>query len=135
MGTRFLASGEMSIHPDWKDMIVRARSIDAVHAELLEVLLPSYNRPHDRAAVRVLPTPFLREWSGRADELAERAADLAPTIVAAVLDGRGHEYVPFAGQSSGLVYGVLPVQDIVRSTIDEAGRILEHLAADLARRG
>ncbi len=131
MGTRFLASQEMSIHPAWKDMIVRARSVDAVHADLLDVLLPPYNRPHYPAAVRVLTTPFLRQWSGRADQLAEQAAELAPKIVQAVLDGGGHDYLPFAGQSAGLVSDLLPAGDIVRNTMSEAIRILERLHDDV----
>jgi enoyl-[acyl-carrier protein] reductase II len=127
MGTRFLAAQEMAIHPAWKDMVVRARSADAVHAGLLDVLLPPYNRPHYPAAVRMLTTPFLREWSGRPDELAEQAAELTPKIVQAVVDGGGHDYVPFAGQSVGLIGDVLPAGDIVRNTVSEAMGILRHL--------
>ncbi len=127
MGTRFLASSEMSIHPAWKNMIVRARSADAVHADLLDVLLPPYNRPHYPAAVRVLTTPFLREWSGRADELAEQAGELTPKIVQAVLDGGGHDYLPFAGQSVGLISDLLPAGDVVRNTVSEATGILRRL--------
>jgi nitronate monooxygenase/enoyl-[acyl-carrier protein] reductase II len=41
MGTRFLASDEMSVDPEWKRMIVRAAATDAVRADVLDVLLPA----------------------------------------------------------------------------------------------
>jgi len=91
-----------------------------VQAELLDALLPPYNRPHYPALGRVLRTPFLQEWSGRADELAGRAAELGPALVREVLAGGGHERVPFAGQSAGLIHDVRPAGDIVRETVREA---------------
>ncbi|WP_433384710.1 NAD(P)H-dependent flavin oxidoreductase [Actinoplanes sp. CA-142083] len=120
MGTRFLATPEMRISPAWKRMIVEADAGDAVQAEELEVLLPPYNRPHYPALGRVLRTPFLDEWSGRPAELADRAAELAPVLVREVLGGGGHEYVPFAGQSVGLIHEVRPAGDIVRETVRDA---------------
>jgi NAD(P)H-dependent flavin oxidoreductase YrpB (nitropropane dioxygenase family) len=44
MGTRFLASTEMAICPEWKQMIVQAQSHDAVQDPALDVLLPPYSR-------------------------------------------------------------------------------------------
>ena len=127
MGTRFLASTEMAVTRKWKQMIVDAASRDAVHEDLLDVLLPPYNRPHWRAAGRVLPTPFAEEWAGRADELAARAADLAPAIIGEVLAGGGQDHVPFAGQSVGLIHDVRPAGQILRETVEEADRILDQL--------
>jgi hypothetical protein len=46
MGTRFLASEEPAISPEWKRMIVAADAAGSVKAELLDVLLPPNNRPH-----------------------------------------------------------------------------------------
>lgn len=129
MGTRFLASTEMAIHSDWKAMIVSAASGDARHSQLIDQLLPPYNRPHDAATARLLPTAFADHWAGRERELGERAADLAPKILEAVIAGRGHEYVPFAGQSVGLIHDIRPARDIVERTIAEAELILLNLAA------
>src|SRR4029079_4468217 len=100
MGTRFLASAEMRIDEGWKRMLVEAASRDAQHDELLDRLLPPHNRPHHPALGRMLPTAFSRRWSGRPEELSARAGELGPEIVSAVLAGRGHEYVPFAGQAA-----------------------------------
>jgi nitronate monooxygenase/enoyl-[acyl-carrier protein] reductase II len=94
---------------------------------MLDLLLPPYNRPHYPARARVLRTPFLDEWSGRPDELARHAPELAAQIVKDVLQGGGQEHVPFAGQSAGLISEVLPADRIVAGTVHEAERILATL--------
>jgi nitronate monooxygenase/enoyl-[acyl-carrier protein] reductase II len=91
MGTRFLASSEMRIAPQWKQTIVDAESTDSVKAELMDALLPSFNRPHYSVTPRILRTAFLEEWSGRPEELRARAGELAQVLLRAVLDGGGHE--------------------------------------------
>ncbi len=129
MGTRFLATPEMRIDEGWKRMLVSAASRDARHDEVLDRVLPPFNRPHYPAAARMLPTAFSREWEGRGDELAARATEIAPEIVRSVLAGGGHEYVPFAGQSVGLVDEVLPAGEIVRRTVSGADEILARFSS------
>lgn len=133
MGTRFLASTEMAVHPDWKAMIVAAASGDARHSDLVDRLLPPYNRPHDPATARVLPTAFADGWADRADELAGHGADLGPMILGAILAGRGHEYVPFAGQSVGLIRDIQPAREIIARTVADAELILLDLAHSTRR--
>jgi enoyl-[acyl-carrier protein] reductase II len=133
MGTRFLASTEMRIDEGWKRMLVAAASRDAQHDELLDGLLPPYNRPHHPAVGRMLPTAFSKWWRSRPEELAARAGELAPAIVSAVLAGGGQEYVPFAGQSVGLVDEVLPAAEIVHRTCEQAAAILGELATQRGR--
>jgi enoyl-[acyl-carrier protein] reductase II len=128
MGTRFLASTEMAVDRCWKQMVVEGEPGDTVKAELLDVVLPPYNRPAWPAVPRMLRSPFYERWAGRSDELAARAPEVGREIVGAILDGRGHEYVPFAGQSVGLVHDVRPAADIVREVVAEADRILRRLA-------
>jgi nitronate monooxygenase/enoyl-[acyl-carrier protein] reductase II len=127
LGTRLLASTEMAVSAEWKRMLVEAASRDSVHEELLDVLLPPFNRPHWPAAARVLRTRFAAEWAGRGDELAARAGELAPVVVREVLAGGGQEHVPFAGQSVGLVRDIRPAADIVRDAVAEADRVLAAL--------
>jgi enoyl-[acyl-carrier protein] reductase II len=132
MGTRFLASTEMAVHPAWKEMILHAESRDARHSTLTDLILPPYNRPHDPAMARVLPTAFAARWSGRPDDLAERVASLAPTILNEILSGGGQDYVPFAGQSVGLIHDIRPAGDIVATAVEEAEQILSSLLRESA---
>jgi hypothetical protein len=50
-------------------------------------------------------------------------------MMESVLRGEGHEYLPFTGQSAGLVREVLPAAEIIRRTIAEAEAILAGLHA------
>ena len=78
MGTRFLASTEMAVRREWKEMIMRAESREARHSAVTDLILPPYNRPHDPASARVLPTAFAEELARRPNELIERAVTLGP---------------------------------------------------------
>ena len=128
MGTRFLASSEMAISAAWKRMILEADATDSLKADFLDAILPPYNRPHYQAAGRVLRTAFYEQWSGREDDLTKRAAEIGPQVMRAILAGGGEEYVPFAGQSVGLVREILPAAEIVRRVIAEAERVLAGLS-------
>jgi nitronate monooxygenase/enoyl-[acyl-carrier protein] reductase II len=120
MGTRFLASREMCVSDEWKQWIVAAQSTDSVKADLMDALLPPFNRSHYSATARILRTRFLEQWGDRPDDLRARAGEFAPQLLAALQRGDGHEFIPFTGQSAGLVHDILPAAEIVRRTIDEA---------------
>jgi enoyl-[acyl-carrier protein] reductase II len=128
MGTRFLASTEMAISAAWKRMILEADATDSLQAAFLDAILSPYNRPHYQAAGRVLRTPFYEQWCGRADDLAQRAAEIGPQVMRTILAGGGEEYVPFAGQSVGLVHEILPGAEIVRRVVADAERVLAGLS-------
>jgi enoyl-[acyl-carrier protein] reductase II len=118
MGTRFLASTELGIADDWKRRIVEADAVDAVNVPNSERVLPPYNRPGARVEPRALRTPLI-------DQLLEHPewidpATFGPRIRDAVLAGRGDEYLPFTGQSAGLIDEVLPAGEIVRRVVAEA---------------
>ena len=135
MGTRFVASTEFAGSDDWKKMIVAADAEDAVQTDALEPIMPPYAMAtpwHGRG--RMLRTPFLAEWDGRGDELADRADELGTELIAAILAGDGHEYVPFAGQSAGLIGDILPAAEIVRRTVEEAQDAIAELSSAEARR-
>jgi nitronate monooxygenase/enoyl-[acyl-carrier protein] reductase II len=127
MGTRFLASCEMHVAEEWKQHIVRAQSTDSVKAEVMDALLPPFNRPYYPVTARILRTRFLEEWGDRPDELATRVGEFAPKMMESVLRGDGHEYLPFTGQSAGLVRDVLPAAEIIRRTLAEAEAVLAGL--------
>lgn len=45
LGTRFLATEEMSLDPAWKQRIVEAGALDAVKVEMSERVLPPFTLP------------------------------------------------------------------------------------------
>lgn len=133
MGTRFLASTEMHVSDAWKRMILEADATAALKAEYLDAILPPYTRPAYPAVGRVLRTPFYDEWHARARDLAQYAEAIRPKLVSEILQGDGHAYVPFAGQSAGLIQDILPAAEIIRSATAQAKAILRacpRMAAD-----
>ncbi|WP_245939255.1 NAD(P)H-dependent flavin oxidoreductase [Actinacidiphila glaucinigra] len=126
MGTRFLASTEMNISQDWKQRIVGADAVDAVKALNSDRILPPYSRPGGFGVPRALRTEFvdtLRDHPERVDP-----EEAVPRLLAAIRRGRGDEYLPFTGQSAGLVHDVLPAGDILRGILRQAEAVLAALA-------
>jgi nitronate monooxygenase/enoyl-[acyl-carrier protein] reductase II len=78
---------------------------------------------------RVLHTPFVDRWNRDPEAAALEAPRLGQEIVTAIRAGRGHEYVPFTGQTAGLIREVLPVAEIMRRLVADA-----EAALDAARR-
>ena len=123
MGTRFIASEEFSAADEWKRLIVEAASGDAVKVENSERALPPYSwEVPPGVAPRALPTPLVERLRDDPDSVSP--AEIGPQVVEAVMQGGGHEYMPFAGQSAGLVHEVLPAAEIVRRVVAEADELL-----------
>ncbi|MGH2945769.1 MAG: NAD(P)H-dependent flavin oxidoreductase [Solirubrobacteraceae bacterium] len=118
MGTRFLASTEMGIADAWKRRIVEAEALDAVKVPNSDRVLPPYSRPGGVAEPRALRTPLVDQLREHPDWVDPRAT--GPRLRESVLAGGGHEYLPFAGQSAGLIGEVLPAGEIVRRTVAQA---------------
>lgn len=63
-----------------------------------------------RGLPRVLRTPFVKQWNRRGDEVEQEAERLRDELLAAIRQGRGHEMVPFTGQTAGLIREVSPAR-------------------------
>ena len=126
MGTRFLASSELRIAEGWKQRILAADALDAVKVLNSERVMPPFNRRGGPAEPRALRTPLIDRLRDEPDSVdpARAAAELRT----ALLEGRGHEYLPFTGQSAALVHEVLPAADILQRVVTEAQAVLAALA-------
>jgi nitronate monooxygenase/enoyl-[acyl-carrier protein] reductase II len=127
MGTRFLAATEMPIADEWKQRIVAADALDAVKVTNSERVMPPFNRPGGPAEPRALETPLIAQ-------LREHPEWVDPAVMGArlresLLAGRGDEYLPFSGQSVGLIDEVLPAAEIVRRVVAEAEEALSRVRA------
>ncbi|SOR83587.1 MULTISPECIES: NAD(P)H-dependent flavin oxidoreductase [Streptomyces] len=131
IGTRLLASVEMNVATEWKDRIVAADARDTVKLEHSDRFMPPFSRPGGYAFPRSLRTPFLDDAEAHPEQL--QPAEAGPRIVGAMLEGRGHEFLPFTGQSAALVHDVLPAAEIVRRIVDDAEAILRRTADTYTR--
>jgi len=127
LGTRFLAAAEMTIANEWKQRIVAADALDAVKVRNSERIMPPFTLPTRPAAPRCLRTPLIDQL--RDDPAQVDSAEFGPKLVQAILDGRGHEYMPFTGQSAGLIHGIEPAAVILDRLIAEADAALRTATA------
>ena len=125
LGTRFLASEEAPIHPEWKQMIVDAQSEQAVKVDVLNDIMPVPGTVGYGAVVRSLRSPFIDEWSDRREKARDDADLLGDKLLTAIKSGRLHEMLPVAGQSSGSISQILSATQIVRDIADEAERVIK----------
>jgi nitronate monooxygenase/enoyl-[acyl-carrier protein] reductase II len=120
LGTRFLATREMTIDESWKNRIVAASALDAVKVRHAERVMPPFNVPQIGIpfAPRCLRTPFVERLEAHPD--AVQPDQVGPQLVAALREGGGHDLLPFTGQSAGLVHDVLPAAELVARLLIEA---------------
>ena len=83
---------------------------------------------------RVLRTPFVDQWNARRDEARRSGARLREEMLDAVRDGRGHELIPFTGQSAGLIHDVPTVEEILRRMMSEAEEALRSAGMQVGQR-
>ena len=127
VGTRFLASEEASTDEGWQRQIVAAESDEAVRFEAWSAIMPPRAPGAYDVVPRVIRTDFVREWESRPAEAASEADRLRAEIMGSIREGRTHEIVPFAGQTTGLIKDVQPAAAIVGDLVAEAERALERV--------
>jgi enoyl-[acyl-carrier protein] reductase II len=126
IGTRFVASNEALVDDEWKRAIVAAASEDAVKLEFWNSLMPVKPGMYETLP-RALRTPFVDEWNARREDAEREAESLLAQVRASVQERRSHEFVPFTGQSAGLIQEVLPAAEIVARFVAEAEAALERV--------
>ena len=114
MGTRFVASKESPVHPNYKNAIVEA-GVDGT------ILLP---RP-PRAKYRTLKTPAALE----VQENPDNPPRLSNAIDALYIGGDVENTTGTAGQSAALVHEIKPVSAIIEETVSGFWREIDRLAA------
>jgi len=130
VGTRFLASVEASVAEPWKKAIVDAQSEDAVKVAVWDDIFPKPRGAAFAVVPRALLTPFVEKWQHRQIEAAKEAEQIQGEIWTGIQTEKMEEFVPFAGQTAGLINDILPAAEIVRRMILEAEESL-HRARDL----
>jgi enoyl-[acyl-carrier protein] reductase II len=125
IGTRFLAAEETEIPEEWKRRIVEARSEDTVRAVFAEHVFPPVGTGgYAGKSPRVLRTDWVDRYNADPEAAIADRRQLAAELVDAVRNGRGHDLVPFTGQTAGMIDSVLPAGEIVRRIVAEAEALL-----------
>ncbi|MBN1775385.1 MAG: enoyl-[acyl-carrier-protein] reductase FabK [Clostridiales bacterium] len=116
VGTRFLASEECNIHPNYKALVVKCRDIDS------RVTGRSGGHP-----VRCIRSPLTREMTAlekKGATFEELETITIGSLRKAVVDGDLKHGSFMAGQIAGLVSRILPVREIIEGMFAEYERII-----------
>jgi len=143
IGTRFLASNEVAIHPRYRERILQATEDDTVYLEeLFDIGWP--NAPH-----RVLRNSTVAAWEAAGRPATGKRPGEGDVVATSKSRGpivRYRSYTPgtdaegdidalslWAGQSAALVHKRQPAAEIVREIVGEAQAILLRLAQQQLR--
>ena len=122
MGTRFLLAEECGVHPNYKDMIVKASDISTT----------TTGRRFGGNTCRCLKNPFSRtfiQMEYAPETTAERVAELGVgALRKAAIEGDTKEGCFLAGQVAGMVTKQQPAAEIIREITQEAQEILKGAA-------
>ena len=123
IGTRFLASIEAPISQTWKKAIIAANSEEAIKVEVWNDIFPRAPAAYDTVP-RAIRTPFIEKWQKSRDVAKQEGERLRAEVISAIQQGKMEEFIPWAGQTVGLVHEVLPAAEIVKRLVAEAEEVL-----------
>jgi enoyl-[acyl-carrier protein] reductase II len=124
MGTRFVASAESAMRPEGKQMIMHARSEDAVKANFIDDLFPPAPGLYP-VVPRVLRTPFVEEWNRQPSQIKQKVEAVRLEVSTALQNKKFDELLPMAGQGCGMIRDILPAREIVNRIVKEAEETLK----------
>jgi nitronate monooxygenase/enoyl-[acyl-carrier protein] reductase II len=119
LGTRFITSDEAPVSDEWKQAIARAKSEDAIKADVLNDIVPLPGTAGFGTVLRSLRTPFLVEWNANREEARRERDRMREHVVSTHQAGRQHATLLTAGQTAGGIKETLPVAEIMRRLIVE----------------
>ncbi len=121
LGTRFLASEESPLHPNFKRAIVESDGHDTVLTEIPDIAAAIV---WPGAMSRARRNRFIERWAGREWALRQNQASALAAVQAARKAGDAEEAPLSFGQDAGLIHDILPAGKIVQRIVADAERIL-----------
>ena len=121
LGTRFLASDESPLHPNFKQAIVDSDGHDTVLTEIPDI---AAGVVWPGAMSRARRNRFIERWAGREWALRQHQAEAFAGFVAARKAGDTDEGSLSMGQDAGLIDEILPAGEIVIRIAEQAEGII-----------
>jgi NAD(P)H-dependent flavin oxidoreductase YrpB (nitropropane dioxygenase family) len=128
LGTRFLASRESPLHPNFKQAILDSDGHDTLLSEIPDI---AAGIVWPGAMSRSRRNRFIARWAGREWALRQGRAEALAGVQAARKSGDAEEAVLSMGQDAGLIHEILPAAEIVSRIAEDAERILTERCARL----
>ncbi|HEY2921455.1 MAG TPA: nitronate monooxygenase [Candidatus Binatia bacterium] len=122
LGTRFMATPEAPIHPNFKQAIVKSDGHDTVLTEIPDL---ASQRVWPGAMSRAQRNQFIDRWSGREWALRQNAREVGKQVAAARAAGDVDNATLSFGQDAGLIDSVKSVKEVVQEMVTEAEEIIK----------
>src|SRR5215468_8931842 len=130
LGTRFLASEESPLHPNFKQAILDSDGHDTLLSEIPDL---AAGRVWPGAMSRGRRNRFIERWAGREWALRQNRAEAWGAVQAARKAGDIDEAPLSMGQDAGLIRDIPPAGEIVTRMVEEAERIVTGRLASFTR--
>jgi NAD(P)H-dependent flavin oxidoreductase YrpB (nitropropane dioxygenase family) len=130
LGTRFLASTESPLHPNFKQAIVDGNGHDTLLTEIPDL---AAGKVWPGAMSRSQRNRFIERWAGREWALRQHQAQALAQVQDARKRGDRDEAPLSMGQDAGLIRDILPAGEIVARIARDAEKILSATLPRLVR--
>jgi NAD(P)H-dependent flavin oxidoreductase YrpB (nitropropane dioxygenase family) len=121
LGTRFLASQESPLHPNFKQAILDSDGHDTLLSEIPDL---AAGKVWPGAMSRTRRNRFIERWAGREWALRQHQAEALASVQAARKRGDHNDAPLSLGQDAGLIHDIPPAGEIVARIAREAEAIL-----------
>lgn len=132
LGTRFMATPEAPIHPNFKQAIVETDGHDTVLTEIPDL---ASQRVWPGAMSRAQRNGFIERWAGREWALRQNASEVGRQVAAARAAGDINNAALSFGQDAGLIDSIKSVREVIQDIIGEAEDIIKGRLPSLLRQG
>jgi NAD(P)H-dependent flavin oxidoreductase YrpB (nitropropane dioxygenase family) len=130
LGTRFMATPEAPIHPNFKQAIVKSDGHDTVLTEIPDL---ASQRVWPGAMSRAQRNRFIDRWSGREWALRQNAREVGKQVAAARAAGDVENATLSFGQDAGLIDSIKSGGEVVQEMVAEAEEIIKNRLPRLLR--
>src|SRR5258706_2242077 len=130
LGTRFMATPEAPIHPNFKQAIVKSDGHDTVLTEIPDL---ASQRVWPGAMSRAQRNQFIERWAGREWAIRQDATEIGKQLAAARTAGDVDNASLSFGQDAGLIDSIKSVKDVVQDIVAEAEEIMKSRLPSLLR--
>lgn len=132
LGTRFLATRESPLHPNFKQAVLDSDGHDTVLTEIPDIARATV---WPGAMARSRRNAFIERWAGREWELRARQPEVAAALDRARDTGDADNASLLIGQDAGLIHDIPPAGEIVERIVAEAEALLKDRLPRLVRVG
>ncbi|HKI97710.1 MAG TPA: nitronate monooxygenase [bacterium] len=132
LGTRFLATVESPLHPNFKQAVLDSDGHDTVLTEIPDI---ARAQVWPGAMARAQRNALVARWAGHEWALRAEQPRVAAQILAAGKAGDVQEAYLLIGQDAGLIRDLPPAGEVVQRIVDEAEALLSQRLPALVRKG